>query len=314
MSTKNKKLRHDIAFLAISSVVFFAKVCPRFLGLRLFEFIGFIAGFLAKKERNITRENLKKAFPDYSDEKIEKITNGVFKNAGLSFFDGIKLPEYSKEKFFKIVRFSDDKEAKRILDNHQKGIMSLTAHVSCFEIESQTLSILGYPTLAIGTTSFDERIDEIFSKLRKRNGVQYFERDGSVRTILEHFKNGYIMGTLIDQDATKDGVFVDFFGEEAFTPSVPIKMLLKLKIPSLWGFIVREKGDKYVFYIEYGKVSQTGDLTQDCVETAQLYTNRLQEIIEKYPEQWVWMHKRWRRKAKDFPPELSISHYKKGVE
>lgn len=314
MAKKNKKLRHNIAFLVISFVVFFAKKCPRFIGLRIFGFIGFVAGLLIKKERNITRENLKKAFPDYSAQKIEKITNGVFINAGLSFFDGIKLPEYSKEKFFKIVRFSDDKEAKRILDNHSKGIMSLTAHVSCFEIESQTLSLLGYPTFAVGTTSFDKRIDEIFTKLRKRNGVEYFSRDGSVRTMLELFKKGYILGTLIDQDATKDGVFVEFFGEEAFTPSVPVKMLIKLKIPSLWGFIVREKGDKYVFYIEDGKVAQTGDLTRDCVETAQLYTNRLQEIIEKYPEQWVWMHRRWRRKAKDFPPELSISHYRKGDE
>lgn len=314
MAKKFKKIRHDIAFFLISFVVFFTKICPRFLGLRIFGFVGFIFGFIMKKERNITRENLKKAFPDYSAKKIEKITNGVFINSGLSFFDGIKLPEYSKEKFFKIVRWADENEAKRILDNHEKGIVSLTAHVSCFEVELQAVALAGYPVFAVGTTSFDERIDKIFTNLRKRNGAKYFTRDGSVRTMLELFKKGYVLGTLIDQDATHDGVFVDFFGEEAFTPSVPVKMALKLKIPMLWGFIVREKGDKYVFHIEDGKFTQTGDLTRDCVETTQLYTNRLCEVIKEHPEQWVWMHRRWRRKAKDYPPELSISHYKKGEE
>jgi KDO2-lipid IV(A) lauroyltransferase len=308
-----KRLRHDIAFFAVLFVVFFAKNCPRFLGLRIFGFFGFIFGFLLKKERKITRENLKKAFPDYSDKKIEKITNGVFVNAAVSFFDGVKLPEYKKEKFFKIVQIDDEKMARQILEN-STGTIILGSHFSAFELKTQIVAKMGFKAMTIGSRLFDKRVDEVLVKLRKRNGVQYFDRNGGIMSVIRNLKKGFGFGVLVDQDATNDGVFVNFFGEEAWTPFVPIKIALHNKNTLAHMFLVRQKNDKYRLFIEKQDIISTENEMETYILNLEKFNEKLSEYLRKYPEQWVWMHRRWRRKAKDFPPELSISHYKKGAE
>ncbi|MCL2844303.1 MAG: hypothetical protein FWE23_02485 [Chitinivibrionia bacterium] len=314
MAKKFRKLRHDIAYIVILTIVFVSKKTPRFLGLRIFAIIGLLMGFALKKERNIARQNLKRVFEDYDDKKINKIINGVFINAGKSAFDGIKLPEYSKEKFSKIVRFNDENSAREIFSASQKGMIGLCNHLSAFEVKSQALAIYGYKAMAIGTKLFDKRVYDIFIKMRQRNGVEYFDRNGGIMSAFRLLKEGYIFGILLDQDATDEGVFVNFLGEEAWTPFIPVKMAIKCKIPMIWAFLIREKGDKYVFHIEKTDIIKTENEMETYILNLEKYNERLGEYIKKYPEQWVWMHKRWKRKPQDYPPELSVSHYKKGEE
>ena len=314
MLKKHKKLRHNTAYIVILLVIFVSKKIPRFLGLRIFGLFGWLFGFVLKKERNIARQNLKRVFAEYNDKKINEIINGVFINSGKSLFDSIKLPEYSKEKFSKIVRFNDENSVREIFTNSQKGMIGLCNHLSAFEVKSQALAIYGYKAMAIGTKLFDERVYEIFIKLRQRNGVEYFDRKGGIMSAFRLLKEGYIFGILVDQDATDEGVFVNFLGEEAWTPFVPIKMAIKCKIPMVWAFLIREKDDRYVFHLEKADVIKTENEMENYILNLEKYSERLGEYVRKYPEQWVWIHNRWKRKPQDYPPELSISHYKKGDE
>jgi KDO2-lipid IV(A) lauroyltransferase len=267
-------------------------------------------GFLLKGIRKTTQKNLKKVFIDYSQKQINKITNGVFVNAGKSFFDGIKLPQYPPKKFFKIVRLDNENLTKEILSN-PKGAIILSAHLSAFELQTQIAAMLGYDAMSVGSRPFDQRIGNIYADLRRRNGVKYYDRDGGMKQVLRNLKKGGNFGVLLDQDATNEGVFVNFFGEEAFTPHMPVKIAIRYKIPLSQMFLIREKGEKYVLYIQKIDVVETEDETESCILNLEKYSKNLEEFIRKYPEQWVWMHERWRRKAKDFEPQLSISYYKK---
>jgi len=310
MAKKFRKLRHDVGYVVFSAMVFIIKITPRFLGVRLFAFFGFFFGFILKETRKITQKNLKKAFGDYSQKQINRITNGVFVNAGKSFFDGIKLPQFPPKKFFKIVRFDDENLVREILSN-PNGTIVLSAHLSAFELQTQTVAMLGYSAMSVGSRPFDRRIDNIYADLRRRNGVKYYDRDGGMKHVLRNLKKGENFGVLLDQDATNEGVFVNFFGEEAFTPHMPVKIAIRYKIPLAQMFLIREKGDKYVMYVQKIDAVETKDETESCILNLEKYSKNLEEFIKKYPEQWVWMHKRWRRKAKDFAPQLSISYYKK---
>lgn len=310
MAKNSRKLRHDIGYIFFSAMVFTVKITPRFIGVHIFGFFGFFFGFVLKKTRETTQKNLKKAFVNYSRKEINKITNGVFVNAGKSFFDGIKLPQYPPKKFFKIVRLDDENLTKEILSD-PKGSIVLSAHLSAFELQTQIAAMLGYNAMSVGSRPFDRRIGDIYAELRKRNGVKYYDRTGGMKFVLKNLKKGGNFGVLVDQDATKEGVFVKFFGEEAFTPHMPVRIAIRYKIPLSQMFLIREKGEKYALYIQKIDVVETNDETESCILTLEKYSEKLEEFIKKYPEQWVWMHERWRRKAKDFPPQLSISYYKK---
>ena len=311
MAKKFKKLRHNLAYILVLIVVFVSKKIPRFLGLRIFGLFGYLFGFALKKERNIARKNLKKVFTDYDDKKINSILNGVFINAGKSTFDSIKLPEYSKEKFLKIVRFNDENLARETFNN-PNGTVGLCTHLSAFELQSQALAKYGYKAMSIGTRLFDENVYKIFIKLRKRNGVEYFDRDGGIKNAFRYLKKGFVFGILVDQDATDEGVFVNFLGAEAWTPFVPVKIAIRMEIPLIWAFLVREKGDKYVLNFEKTEVVQGETEMETYILNLEKFSERFGEYVKKYPEQWVWIHDRWKRKPQDYPPELSISHYKKG--
>ena len=313
MSKKHRKLRHDTAHVLLLALVFISKKIPRFLGLTLFGFLGLLFGFLFKKERNIALKNLKRVFADYDDARINKITNGVFINAGKSFFDTIKLPEYSKEKFFKIVRLENESLAREIFSN-PNGAIILGSHLSAFELKTHIAAMMGYKAMTIGSRLFDEKVDEILVNLRKRNGVEYYDRNGGIMNVVRNLKKGFNFGVLVDQDATNEGVFADFLGEEAFTPFIPVKIAVRNDIPLVWAFLIREKNEKYVFFIQKVEIVKTENEMETYILNLEKFNEKLGEFVKKYPEQWVWMHNRWKRKAKDFPPELSISYYKKGEE
>jgi KDO2-lipid IV(A) lauroyltransferase len=310
MAKSLREFRHRLAFIVFSFVVFFTKITPRFIGLKLFGFIGLFCGYVLKKERGITQENLKKAFPDYSKKRIEKITNGVFVNAAKSFFDGIKLPEYPKEKFFKILKIDNEELTKKVFGN-TNGAVILGSHLSAFELPTHIAALMGFKAMTIGSKAFDEKVDEMLVNLRKRNNVAYFDRDGGIMNVIRNLKKGFAFGVLVDQDATHEGVFVDFFGEEAFTPFIPVKIAIHNKIPLAFSFIIREENDNYRFFLEKSEMVLTENEIETYILNLEKYNKRLEEYIRKKPEQWVWMHKRWKRKTKDFPPELSISYYKK---
>jgi membrane-bound serine protease (ClpP class) len=218
-----------------------------------------------------------------------------------------------KDTEVKIVRFENEDLVKEIFTS-QSSVVVLGGHLSAFELKTHIFAMLGFKAMSIGSKLFDERVDEIFAKLRRRNGVSYYDRNGGIKNVMKNLKKGINLGVLIDQDATNDGVFVNFLGEEAFTPSTPIKIVMHGKIPLAYAFLVRGKHEKYVFYIEKAEIIETTNETESCILNLEKFNERLGEFIKKYPEQWVWMHNRWKRKAKDFPAQLSISYYQGGKE
>ena len=309
MFKKRRKLRHDVAYITLLTIVFVSKKTPRLLGLQIFGFMGLLLGFILKKERSITQQNLKNVFKDYDDKQIDKIVNGVFINAGKSLFDSIKLPEYPKEKFFKIIRLENESLCNEIFSSPKSAIV-LGSHLSAFELKTHIVAKMGYKAMTIGSSLFDKKVEDLLIKLRKRNNVEYFDRNGGIMNVLRNLRNGFNFGVLVDQDATHEGVFVNFLGEEAFTPFIPVKIAIRNDFQLVWAFLIREKREKYTFYMQKAEIIETEDEMETYILNLEKFSEKLGEFIIKYPQQWVWMHNRWKRKSKDFPKQLSISYYK----
>jgi KDO2-lipid IV(A) lauroyltransferase len=121
-------------------------------------------------------------------------------------------------------------------------------------------------------------------------------RPGSTRELIRAFRENRILGILIDQDTDVESAFVDFMGRPAWTPTAAASMAIKFGAPIVFGYIQREKGCRHKIFIE-GPLPMivTNDTEKDIVANTAMLTKKIEDVIQKNPEQWVWMHRRWRR-------------------
>ena len=176
-----------------------------------------------------------------------------------------------------------------------KGLIAVTGHISNFELIAAYFSWLGYKTAVIGREVYDPRLDKILIKNRTAVGTQNIPTDSSVKTILQALKGGKALGVLVDQNSKRvSNIKVDFFGQKANTPRGPFAIARKLNCPVVPLAIARTKGDYYRIIV--GEILEP-DCKKNQEEAVQYLADRtnqfLESIITEYPEQWIWMHKRW---------------------
>jgi KDO2-lipid IV(A) lauroyltransferase len=143
-----------------------------------------------------------------------------------------------------------------------------------------------------------EAVNEFILGLRNRIGIGVIlrSRPGAAKELIRIFKQNRVLGLLIDQDTDVDGAFVDFMGRQAWTPTAAASMALKFGAPVVFGYARREKNDRHTVIVEGPlELIRTGDQKQDIVANTALFTKLIEERILQNPEQWVWMHRRWRR-------------------
>ncbi len=144
---------------------------------------------------------------------------------------------------------------------------------------------------------FIEELERIIYRIRTSKGMKVItrgERESSYSIVRALHKNQAI-GILIDQNTKAvPGVYVNFFGRKAWTPSGLATLAIKTGASVVPGFIIRQKNDKHVIEIlEPVKIITTGDLSKDIERNTQIFNNIIESYIRKYPEQWVWFHERW---------------------
>lgn len=305
-----RRTRHFLAYIIAKIFLTVVQITPRPAMLVIASTIGRILGSLPLPYRKVIRQNLNTVYGDTkSDREKRKITSDLFSNLGKTLCDAIKVPLLSPEKFRKVVR-ADLSSVQTVLDQQKTGAVIAGSHLSCFELQSHIFAMHGLPIMAIGAELFDKRIDKEVEKLRTRNGVKYLTRNGAGRRLIKELKENRIFVSLIDQDTTNDGVFARFLNKLAYTPSGPIRIAQKFDIPLFFLSLERQRNNSYDFRIEGPIVSpNSGDEQKDIVTIAQQFNDFISAQIMKCPEQWVWMHRRWKRQREDYPDTASITDY-----
>jgi len=191
-----------------------------------------------------------------------------------------------------------DVEGIEKIDNVLKegrGVVAITAHLGNWELLPMYFAYKGYSSNVVARPIYYEKYDEWVSFLRKSMGVNVIYRTESPKKLLKLLKNNELVGILPDQDVDSiEGIFVDFFGQKAYTPIAPVKLAIAADCPIVPMFITR--GDKkHIISVEDPIWIEKG---QDRDKTVLLYTQKWSDIVEsyveRYPGQWVWMHKRWK--------------------
>jgi KDO2-lipid IV(A) lauroyltransferase len=243
----------------------------------------------------------------WSEKKIRKTARQVYSGLGKNLFDAVHLPQLSSQKMAKIVHIDPMEKVQKVYDRGN-GIIFITAHVGCFEMQLHLFGNLGFRSFAIGRKMFDQRIENLIRQTRSGNNIDYMDRTEGTRKIVRFLKEGKIFGVLIDQDTNVEGVFANFLGRPAHTPSGPIKMAMKLNIPVFVATTVRrDDNTHYVFVSDELQLENTGDFHSDLVSNVQKANDFICKTIEQYPSQWVWMHRRWNKQpATTKPPGETV--------
>ena len=269
---------------------------PLNCSLALGRFLGIAFYKLDKKHAKSVFKNLKIAFKnDKSYGELNNIAVNFYKNLGMVFIEIFRLNKYTKENIDEFVE-ADFSNLKDIYG--KEPVLLLTAHFGNWELLAKTFSLKGYTGNVLARPLDNEYIEQILYRLRTVSGNKViYNRENAVKEILTAINKKEIIGFLPDENASKRiGVFVDFFGNSACTMPGIANIAAKTKARVVPAFIVRQSNfSRHKLII--GKpleINYINNRKEDVINILNIFHKTIENIIKEYPEQWFWIHNRWK--------------------
>ncbi|MBI5903243.1 MAG: lysophospholipid acyltransferase family protein [Deltaproteobacteria bacterium] len=283
-------------------MLFLLKIAAFLIGrvpLRVSSFLSGVIGTLIyridRKHREIVLGNLDLAFGEgLGRERKEEIAARVFKNLVMTFFEFMRVPWLKRKDLDGYVEFEGLEKIGKALER-KNGLILITAHFGNWELLAASLGLSGHPIDIIARELDNPSLEEFVRWARTRTGNRVVSKSRSMRRLLKSLSQNRIAGILIDQNvALSEGVFVDFFGAPACTNRGPALLASASSAPVMPIFIVRRKRAHRVLVGDEIVLVNTGDRELDAVENTSRFTGAVEEVVRKYPEQWFWVHRRWK--------------------
>ena len=291
-----KRIRDQLFYLFILSVCRTVTLLPRGPVLRAARAAGSLAFLFPSGMRSRTVKNLRRALgADLGRGGVARTARNVFRHFMTAGFDLMFIPGLCRSGRIREIVTARGMEHLDRAFAKGRGVMMLTAHFGNWEILGAWLAASGYPMKVIGRALENPGLDRLLVGIRNQAGYTNIPRGTSSREIIRTIRSGGAIGMLIDQDVQVQGVFADFFGRPAFTPTGPVVLARRFDIPIVPIFC-RMKDDLTYEVTCLPEVEQGKDGSDDeAVRETTARINRIYEdIIRETPEQWVWMHKRWK--------------------
>lgn len=272
---------------------------PRALAASLGKTLGSVAYRLDRKRTAIALDNIKRAFPDMPGEEAGRIAGRVFENLAVMIFEFMRIPWLDMKTMSRFIEFEGREHFERALKK-KKGVIILAAHFGNWEMMAAALGTFLHPLDIVARDLDNPAVNEFVSWVRRRAGNRIISKNRAMRKLLKSLSQNGVVGILLDQNvALAEGVFVDFFGIPACTNKGPAMLAAASGAAVVPVFNVRE-GNRYrIKILEEVEMADTGDRELDAVTNTQRCTKVIEEMIRKYPEQWFWVHRRWKTR----PPE-----------
>lgn len=251
-----------------------------------------------KKHHHIAIQNLTRAFgKELNPDQIQHLAFQSFYNImHIPFEIGWSLRMSLKE-LYRHVEIRGAHHMQSALAEG-KGVLALAAHVGNWELLPYVAGVVGFSADLVYRPMDFSPLDTFFVRLRTRFGAGLIPNAHAMRKILRQLKNGHVIAMLMDQNVDwYEGVFVDFFNHTACTNKGFALIALKTRAPVVPSFLLRE-GNRFI--IEFGEpvpLVDTGDRTHDVEANTLRYNQAIEAIIRRYPDQWFWVHQRWKTKA-----------------
>jgi KDO2-lipid IV(A) lauroyltransferase len=293
-----QRLKNDFVFHAARGVFWLAGRIPLKYGLPLGAALGGFAWRVLRRDRETSRLHLRVAFPEWTEAEREAVGCESFRNLGRSLFELFHFDELlaTIDSPAPYVRWIGHEHMDEVMKRGRGGV-HVTGHLDNFELMGAWSARRGDMLHEIVRSVYDQRIDRLLNDHRKRFGYIPLSRGGQelVADIAQVFQSNGWLGILMDQDTRVRGVFADWFGRPAWTPSGPAYLCCQAGIDAVVTTIHRdERGGHTIVTSPPLPRPQTGDLKTDVQLYTEMFNRELCNRIRQHPTQWVWMHRRWK--------------------
>src|SRR5256885_3604297 len=253
--------------------------------------------------RSVGMRNLALAFPEKTRRERARILRGVFTSLGRQLAEVCLFPKYTLENVSKVVVYDGFENFERAL-SRGKGVLFLTAHLGAWELSAFTHSLYGHPLHIVMRPLDNVYLDRLMRRYRTMHGNSTVDKDDFVRGLLSAMKAGETVGILMDTNMTPpQGVFVGCVGIPACTASGLARIALRSDAAVVPGFTVWDPAlRKYRLRFDSAlKLIRTGNDDADVLANTALFTRVIEDYVRKYPDQWLWVHRRWKTRPAGEP-------------
>ena len=297
-------MRSSLEFAFVYLLVKLLRLLPRKMARQAGAGIGAIAFLAVPRLRHVGLRNLELAFPEGTPAERHRILRTLYRNLGWLLAEFCQMAAYTPETTKNLIRY-EGLEHYLEARSRKRGVLILTGHLGAWELSSFYHSLMGYPMSMVIRRLDNPKVDRLVNSIRCLHGNHVLHKDDFARGLLTAMRNGETVGILMDTNMTPpQGVFVDFFGRLACTASGMARVALKTGATVLPGFLLwEERESKYVLHFgEPLELVRTGSDEADVIANTALFTKAIESYVRRYPEQWLWVHRRWKTRPEGDPP------------
>lgn len=292
----DKTTRFRLEALAATLAGGAVRLLPRSVMLGLGQGLGRFWGILDRRHLEIALDNLRHAFPDWPEERLQRSALAVYAHFGRVLFDILWLRGRPKERVLPLMAEVVGREHVEKAMAAGRGILYATAHIGNWEMQGLAHAWTFAPFSVVARPLDNPELDRRLNAVRVQAGNTVIYKQRALGNVLKTLRGGGAVAILVDQNVQEqDGIFVDFFGRPAATTTVVAAVAIKTGCVLGAGYTqMRSDGRYRLIYEPPIEWTPSGDRQRDVAELTQRVTKVIEGWVREVPEQWLWMHRRWK--------------------
>jgi KDO2-lipid IV(A) lauroyltransferase len=302
---KHGKLQTRLEYALARSILSLLGLLPRPAAIGLGRALGRIAYWLPGKLRRTGARNLEIAFPEMTRQERLRLVRGCFDSLGRLLGEFSQFPRATPETLRKVIEYDQVGLAHlREAEKNHRGVIFLTGHIGAWELLSFGWSALEYPISFLVRPIDNPLIEQMIENVRTRFGNRAIDKKSAARQALRVLRQGGTLGVLSDLNTQPhEGVFVPFFGRLACTTAGIATLALKTDAVVIPTVAVWDKRRQRYFFHGDPPVElvRTGDHKRDIEINTARFAAAMERLVRLYPDQWLWIHKRWKTRPPGEP-------------
>ncbi len=254
-----------------------------------------IAYYVIPRIRRVGLKNLDLAYGDeLAPSEKRRILKGAVRHVGLVAAEFSRLPRFTRDETVLPLEIVDLERVRNL-----KGVLCIGAHLGNWELFAPALVRLGSRVAGVVRPLDNPALNAIVDAHRSAGGFTTLPKDNAGREMIRLLREGWHIGVLIDQSPRENGVPATFFGQPCWATIAPVMIGQRAKAPVIAGCVARQPDGTY--RLELGEpieMVHTGDIHADIVVNTQKCQDAIEALVRKYPDQWLWFHRRWKERPR----------------
>ena len=293
-TASSRPLRHFTEYVVLRFFMFLASLLSVRLNQKLGALFGQMAMSLARKDRGIAEYQLGFCFPQMAEKQRDQLLKSAFRNIGSTLFEALVIHKF-KANPQRWIELENAAVVKQSLEQGN-GLVLMFGHVGNWELLSIVYEMLEIKGIAVESPIGDSKLDRLLLSMRYSENIKMVPRGdkSSARAILHCFRNNQVFLFAMDQDTKVKTVFVDFLGRKAATAIGAATFAQKFKAPVVSAFGARMADGTHRYFFEELSSQPYQGTPEEAETLTQNYNFALEKHIRRYPDQWVWFHRRWK--------------------